>query len=147
MRCPCRKKSESATYAACCKPYHDGIAVAPSAEALMRSRYAAFVLQNAAYLKATWHASTRPERIDFTPGQEWLLLRVIRTRSDGDRATVEFIARSRVAGRMHEQHEVSRFVRIGGHWQYVDAEPAPGASRFNPPASAAAGGPCPATAW
>ena len=121
MRCPCRKKSEIVTFAACCQCYHDSVAVAPSAEALMRSRYAAFALGNAAYLLATWHASTRPERIEFNAGQEWLLLRVVKTKTDVDRATVEFVARSRIAGRVHEHHEVSRFVRNNGQWQYVDA--------------------------
>jgi SEC-C motif-containing protein len=88
----------------------------------MRSRYAAFVLQNAAYLAATWHPSTRPGVIDFTPGVEWLQLRVLAAESQGERATVEFIARSRVGGETRLLHEVSRFVREGGRWLYVDGD-------------------------
>jgi SEC-C motif-containing protein len=95
---------------------------APTAEALMRSRYSAFALENAAYLIATWHPSTRPAKIDFTPGLEWLLLRVLATQTDGDWATVEFIARSRANGQAGVLHEVSRFVREGGRWLYVDGE-------------------------
>ena len=120
MRCPCRKKSETTTYAACCEPYHSGQRIAPTAEVLMRSRYSAFVLENATYLSATWHPSTRPQRIDFTPGQDWQLLRVLNAVTDGDRATVEFTARSRIDGHSHVLHEVSRFVREGGRWLYVD---------------------------
>lgn len=85
----------------------------------MRSRYAAFALQDAAYLRATWHSTTRPSHFDFMPGQEWLLLRVLAAQEDGDAATVEFIARSRVAGRVNELHEVSHFQREDGHWRYV----------------------------
>lgn len=122
VRCPCRKKSESRTYAECCQPYHDGARPAPTVEALMRSRYAAFVLEKASYLLATWHASTRPPALDFDPGQEWLLLRLIAARSDAEQGTVEFEARSRTAGRTSVLHEVSRFVREGGRWFYVDGD-------------------------
>lgn len=120
MRCPCRKKRESETYAECCEPYHTGQRVAPTAEALMRSRYSAFALKNAAYLTETWHGLTRPPSIRFNPGQEWSLLRVIAAHEDGDKASVEFVAKSRVDGSPRELHEVSRFVREDGRWYYVD---------------------------
>lgn len=119
-RCPCRKKSETVTYADCCRRYHGGTLAPPTAEALMRSRYAAFALQDAGYLLATWHGSTRPAQLEFTAGQEWMLLRVLATSVDGDRATVEFVARSRMHGRIGELHEVSRFVRENGRWLYID---------------------------
>jgi SEC-C motif domain protein len=119
-RCPCRKKSETTTYADCCAPYHDAVQPAPSAEKLMRSRYAAFVLKDAAYLTTTWHRSTRPAFVDFMPGQEWLLLRIISTLEDGDEATVEFVARSRLGGTSSALHEISRFVRENDRWFYVD---------------------------
>lgn len=88
----------------------------------MRSRYAAFVQQDAAYLLSTWHPSTRAAQVDFTPDQQWLLLRIVDARSDGDTATVEFVARSRIAGRSNILHERSRFVREDGRWFYVDGE-------------------------
>ena len=120
MRCPCRKKRETKTYAECCEPYHKGQKPAPTAEALMRSRYTAFALKDAAYLTVTWHRSTRPSRIDFTPDQEWSLLRIVAADEIEDTATVEFVARSRIGGRIHELHEVSRFIREQGRWFYVD---------------------------
>ena len=119
MRCPCRKKSESTTYDDCCMPYHAGTCAAATAEALMRSRYTAFAIEEAAYLIATWHPTTRPARIDFAPGQEWMLLRVQAAHEEGDRATVAFVARSRRSGRVDELHETSRFVREHGLWFYV----------------------------
>ena len=86
----------------------------------MRSRYTAFTMQDAAYLLTTWHSTTRPARLDFTLGQQWVLLRVIATATEADYATVEFIARSKIGGKLCDLHEVSRFVREGGRWYYVD---------------------------
>ena len=88
----------------------------------MRSRYSAYVLKDEAYLLASKHASTRGERVDFKSNQKWLLLRVLATQTDGDQATVEFIARSLVDGRSHVQHELSEFVRENGRWYYVQGE-------------------------
>jgi SEC-C motif-containing protein len=122
MRCPCRKKSETRAYADCCGPYHAGTRPAPSAETLMRSRYSAFARRDSAYLLATWHPSTRPAGIAFEPGQEWLLLRILAARTDGERATVEFVARSRISGKPRELHEISRFVRENDRWLYIDGE-------------------------
>jgi SEC-C motif domain protein len=120
MRCPCRKKSDSTTYEACCQPYHLGVQIAATAEALMRSRYSAFVQRNAAYVSATWHPSTRPQLIDFEVGQTWVALQVIATTANGDTATVQFTARSLIRGQSHLLKETSRFVREGGRWTYVD---------------------------
>ena len=44
------------------------------------------------------------------------------TQQDADHATVEFVARSKLAGRAHRLHEISRFVREDGRWLYVDGD-------------------------
>lgn len=90
----------------------------------MRSRYAAFVLQDEAYLLHSWHSSTRPRHIEFNTTQKWLGLRVIAATSSGpDQAQVEFIARYRIGGASAARlHERSRFVLEGGRWYYVDGE-------------------------
>jgi len=90
----------------------------------MRSRYSAFVLDLTDYLLATWHASTRPSSIaPNETGIKWLGLEVRRHRVvDADHAEVEFVARSKVAGRAHRLHELSRFVREDGRWFYVDGD-------------------------
>lgn len=116
--CPC---GSSACYAECCRRWHDGEA-APTAQALMRSRYSAFVLQRADHLLASWHATRRPPAIDFEPGVQWLGLDVRAHHTDGDRATVEFVARSKLGGRATRLHERSRFVREHGRWFYVDGD-------------------------
>ena len=121
--CPC---NPSAAYATCCQPLHDGHAPAASAEALMRSRYSAYVLGLRDYLLASWHPDTRPGMLarDDTPGLRWLGLKVKRHVDGGDdTAVVEFVARYKVGGAPAERlHEVSRFVRIDGRWVYVEGE-------------------------
>lgn len=116
--CPCG--SERA-YADCCGRWHAG-APAPTAEALMRSRYSAFVLELETYLLATWHASTRPPRVEFEPGTKWLGLRVESARDTGPyTAEVSFVARYKVGGRSAVRlRERSRFARdADARWYYV----------------------------
>ncbi|HJV95188.1 MAG TPA: YchJ family metal-binding protein [Albitalea sp.] len=117
--CPC---GSTLAYAACCGRFHSGTQPAPTAEALMRSRYCAFTLGLHDYLLATWHASTRPAALEpDPPGLKWLGLEVRRHASqDADHATVEFVARSKLGGRAQRLHETSRFVREGGRWFYLD---------------------------
>ncbi|GGM01237.1 UPF0225 protein [Streptomyces fumigatiscleroticus] len=116
--CPCGLPEP---YPSCCGRYHSGSAAAPSAEALMRSRYSAFVKQDAGYLLRTWHPRTRPGRIDFDPGMRWTGLEILATR-DGSAfhstGTVTFRASYR-GGALHEH---SRFERVDGAWVYVDGD-------------------------
>jgi SEC-C motif-containing protein len=127
--CPCGRADRAGrtlALAACCGRYlgHWDELPAPDAESLMRSRYTAFVLGDAYYLQATWHASRRPAELALEPGTKWLGLEVrAASRQDDDHAQVEFIARSRDAGgRAHRLHERSRFVREDGRWYYVDGD-------------------------
>jgi SEC-C motif-containing protein len=128
MPCPCGRcdaKGRAVIRGDCCGRWLDDLAgrPAPDAESLMRSRYSAFVECNAAYLLATWHPSQRPDRIDFEPGCKWLGLEVRSARVTGaDAAEVEFVARSRTAGRAQRLHERSRFLREDGRWYYVDGD-------------------------
>ena len=130
-RCPCLT---GLPYGECCGPLHAGSRTAGTAEALMRSRYAAFAVGDASYLLQTWHPATRPATLELDPDQQWRWLDVLATRGGGpfdDDGVVEFVATFRSAsgsgerGRLHERgqlHEVSRFVREGGRWFYVDGD-------------------------
>jgi SEC-C motif domain protein len=121
--CPCGSGKD---YAACCGLLHSG-APAADAEALMRSRYSAYALGLADYLRATWHPSTRPAELDLAGGPKWLGLNVLRHEPAGDdRAIVEFVARYKVGGRAGRLGEVSRFLREDGRWYYVDGDVADG---------------------
>ena len=119
--CPC---GTGRAYADCCGRYHAG-AIAPDAEALMRSRYSAYVRGDTAYLLATWHPDTRPAAADLVaaPGTRWLGLDVRRHVADGDQAQVEFVARYRVGGGSAVRlHEISRFRCEDGRWYYLDGD-------------------------
>jgi SEC-C motif-containing protein len=119
--CPC---GSGTPYAGCCGRWHGGPQhlQAPTAEALMRSRYSAYVRELGDYLQDTWHPSTRPAAPpEFEPGLRWLGLEVKRHTKLGDeRAEVLFVARSKLGGRAHRLQECSRFVREAGRWYYVD---------------------------
>ncbi|MFD9095224.1 YchJ family protein [Streptomyces collinus] len=116
--CPCGRPE---SYDACCGRFHAGTAAAPTAEALMRSRYSAFVVGDAAYLLRTWHPGTRPGRLDLDPGMRWTGLEILGT-TDGSAfhhaGTVTFRASYR-GGSLHER---SRFARVDGAWVYVDGD-------------------------
>lgn len=118
--CPCGSKK---SYAQCCELLHKG-GFAPTAEALMRSRYTAFALGLDEYIQRSWHASTRPsESIGEDEKPRWIGLQIKRHESlDDDRAMVEFNARYKINGRAFVLHEISRFVRENGQWFYLDGE-------------------------
>ena len=118
--CPC---GSDRSYQRCCGLLHEGVPAA-DATSVMRSRYAAYVMSNEAYLLDTWHPSTRPRHISFDQQQRWLGLRVVGAKLTGDAtAEVEFIARFRIGGATAARlHERSRFVCNSGRWLYVDGD-------------------------
>lgn len=119
--CPCGSRK---AYALCCWRLHSGEA-APDAEALMRSRYAAYVMKRPEYILATWHTSTRPpaSETDLTGMPRWLGLKVLRHEMTGENsAIVEFTAKCRKGGQLMNLHELSRFVREDGRWYYLDGD-------------------------
>lgn len=127
--CPC---GSGHAYAACCGPYHAG-GEAPTAEALMRSRYSAFARRDAAYLIRTLAPLARGKvrAADFRASfaLAWTRLEVLAVRDGGpDDATgiVHFRAHYLVGGRPGVLDEVSRFARSGGAWVYRDGRGDPG---------------------
>ena len=105
---------------------------AETALALMRSRYTAYCVGDAAYLRRTWHPDTRPERIALEPDRRWLGLRIVATSGGeaGDATgTVEFVARFKIGGRATRMREHSRFVFEDGCWYYVGESRGRGESR------------------
>ncbi|WP_433613090.1 YchJ family protein [Prescottella agglutinans] len=121
-RCPCLSGEQ---YGQCCGRFHGG-ADAPTAEQLMRSRYAAFAVGDADYLLRTWHPSTRPATLEVDPELVWRRLDVLHSSGGGlldDAGTVEFVAYYADHGDRGAMREHSRFVREHGRWFYVDAMP------------------------
>ena len=118
--CPC---GLGQAYAACCGRYISRAAAAPTAEALMRSRYSAYVRGDVKYLLHTWHVSARPETMDAERAVKWLGLEILMTEEGGDaQGVVEFVARYKVNGKAYRLHERSRFVKEDVQWFYVDSD-------------------------
>ncbi len=91
----------------------------------MRSRYSAYVNQNADYLLATWYQDTRPKVVQLNQQQRWLGLKVygvVKGQSSDDDGTVEFVARYKIDGKGFRSHEISQFIRQQGRWYYVSGE-------------------------
>jgi len=121
-RCPCLSGE---SYGNCCSRFHAGTAQAPTAEALMRSRYTAFVTGDTKYLLRTWHPSTRPAELELDPDLRWRRLDIIATEAGGPLDTagvVSFEAHYRQDGTAGVQRERSEFVRQDGRWLYISGE-------------------------
>lgn len=117
--CPCGSQQ---SYLECCGQYHNG-ELAPTAEKLMRSRYAAFALKNINYIIKT----TDPVdliKFDRTANERWMLesdflgLNIIQGSEDGNQGIVEFEATFKHLGQVHVHHEVSHFRKVNGNWYY-----------------------------
>lgn len=124
-RCPC---GSGDVLRDCCAPILDG-APAPTALALMRSRYTAFAVGAREHLLTSWDPSTRPTDLTLDDGPRWLRLDIIATVAGGPfdtDGTVEFEAFYRDADGRQSLHERSRFIKDAGRWYYVDGDLLPG---------------------
>ena len=117
--CPCGLDND---YTLCCGRYIEADGLPEHPEQLMRSRYTAYVLNNAEYLQKTWHERTRPESLQLDSGINWFSLKVIDQQNNQheDEGWVEFIAKFKNNDGLQSLHERSRFLREDGQWLYVD---------------------------
>lgn len=119
--CPC---GLGLPLSGCCGPYLAGDSAPATAQALMRSRYTAYVLGNEAYLLESWHPATRPATLALEgEAIEWEGLDVLRAVRGAEAdlwGEVEFIARFRQGGILQGMRELSRFERVQGRWYYRD---------------------------
>lgn len=114
-------------YSECCGKYHTGNALPQTAEALMRSRYCAYIKSNITYLLKTWHPDTRPARstLKNLDQIDWLGLKIMACEAgqiNDETGTVEFVATCSQQGRLNQFHEVSHFVKSRGRWFYLEGE-------------------------
>ena len=111
-------------YAECCALYHGGQQFPVTAENLMRSRFTAYAKRNAEYLLASWNASKRPASIDFSKETAvWQRLQIISCKKGGakdSKGIVEFKAFYEQDGEDFFMHEISRFIKTGRQWLYMD---------------------------
>ena len=126
--CPC---GSGAAYDVCCQPYLQGDGAPKTAEALMRSRYSAYVRENISYLKDTLWPKYQ-EGFDtaatarWAAENHWAGLTVLETEkgAEGDReGKVLFEAKYLSGGKLNTHRELSRFRKKSGRWYYVEALP------------------------
>ena len=128
--CPCGKGEPFAT---CCGPILDG-APAPTAEALMRSRYTAYATGNVEHVVVTHDPATR-DKVDrdgiaaWSSQSKWHGLEILATEAGGEgdsTGVVEFVARFELGGAVQAHRERSTFAKkdegAGPRWFYVDGD-------------------------
>ena len=113
----------------CCEPYLENIIAPETAEALMRSRYSAYVLAKVDYLLSTTHHSTRKSYSASSIKKRatscnWLKLEIISTEKgflEDTTGIVEFKAYYLNEKKFpHIHQEKSNFTKENGRWYYVD---------------------------
>lgn len=123
--CPCHSGEK---YKRCCGPFHGG-APAPTPQALMRSRYAAYALGLVEYVldttdphgpqaqrdRVSWAADVG----EFSRTTRFEGLELLGSGERGDEGWVRFRAVLTRAGRDASFTEKSAFVRRDGRWLYV----------------------------
>jgi SEC-C motif-containing protein len=124
--CPC---SSGRNVDACCGPILAGTP-ALTAEALMRSRYTAFVRGDIEYIDRT-HAPEKRDTMERSATKrtfnavEWVRLEILQTACGGlsdDTGMVEFATHFRQNGAAMIHRERSNFRRDDGLWVYVDGD-------------------------
>jgi SEC-C motif-containing protein len=128
--CPC---GSGRPYTECCEPYISGSQNPPTAEALMRSRYSAYVEHAVGYIIATCVQDGR-DKIDeketrsWSESSTWLGLKVLSVAGGGiadAEGTVEFEAAYERNGLRDIHHETAKFKKIDGRWLYTEGTVAP----------------------
>lgn len=127
MACICGKGESLET---CCGPYLKGKTKPETAEALMRSRYAAYALGEIDYILQTHDPDTVKE-VDrastelWSKSSQWLGLEILGTDKGqpGDsEGTVEFVARYKLKGVTISHRERATFRKLDGRWVFVDGK-------------------------
>jgi SEC-C motif-containing protein len=131
MNCPCGSGLE---FKSCCEPYLKKKKKAPTAEALMRSRYTAYVEHDIDYIVETCTKNEK-DRIDvkqtktWSEKSDWLGLKIISTENGGpkdDEGIVEFEALYEMDGLKEVHYEKAKFKRQNGDWFYDEGDVTPG---------------------
>lgn len=131
--CPCRLlDSEKVAFDNCCGPILDGKFSADTAEALMRSRYSAYVLKNIDYVDRTQinaknEVFDKDEALKWAESSDWLGLEIKSTTKgqvDDNTGLVEFVAhyQDKESGTDLKHHETSLFTKNNGEWKFQEGQ-------------------------
>ena len=146
--CPCCSEKE---YESCCGPYLIGEKSAPTAEALMRSRYTAYVKGHIDYISETTHKSGLSDFDEeasrrWSRESEWQGLEILSSsegRETDDEGEVEFIARYKQNGEEEAHHEKAIFKRAHGKWFFFDGKVVGPETYIRPDPKIGRNAPCP----
>ena len=128
--CPC---GSGLAYGECCQPYIEGSKNAPTAEALMRSRYSAYVEHEIDYIVETCSGDEK-DKIDISQTKtwsersKWLGLKILAAEKGGQadsEGTVEFEALYEIDGLNENHHEKANFKKQDGRWFYTEGSVMP----------------------
>ena len=131
--CPCRVlDSNKPEYDNCCGPFITAKKKAPTAEAMMRSRYSAYVVKNIDYVDQTQivvenEAFDKEEALKWAESSEWMGLEIVKA-TKGEAAdntgTVEFVAhyKDKASGTELRHHETSLFQKKDGDWKFREGQ-------------------------
>ncbi len=133
MSCPCGSESD---YAKCCGPIIAGVAKAPTAQALMRARYSAYVKCEVDFLLSSLHPDSsggvdRDSTKAWAQNADWHGLEILSTAAGGEKdetGEVEFVAKYTLQDEPQRHHERAMFKRHNDQWLYLDGteiHPAP----------------------
>lgn len=124
--CPC---TSGKIFSECCGPFLAGKAHAPSAEALMRSRYTAYASGKVEYLLKTIPLLERKgfdlrAAKQWSESSDWTGLDILSTKesNDGTKATVEFSAKFKINDEEHTHSERAYFQKTQGRWFFLDGK-------------------------
>ncbi len=127
--CPCHSKR---SFGECCQPWYQG-KPAPTPEALMRSRFAAYALGNVSYIIHTTHPNSphnqtnkkawRLDLKDFCRQTDFIGLQILQVGEiQNNWGEVTFRAILMQTGKDVSFTEKSRFEKINGRWLYHSGE-------------------------
>tara|TARA_B100001063_G_scaffold62509_1_gene56579 strand:+ start:4798 stop:5211 length:414 start_codon:yes stop_codon:yes gene_type:complete len=124
--CPCGSLKK---YKKCCKVFHDG-SNAKTAEELMRSRFTAYILNDANYIIKTTHSdnqdytlnidSWKKDIINFSDYTDFIKLEIYESIEDKKESFVKFRATLQQDNLDASFTENSRFLKVNNKWFYVD---------------------------
>ena len=116
------------SFGECCEPFLNGVAKAPTAEALMRARYSAYATANIDFIERTVHSSVKAD-FNRESARKWAeesqwhgleILQVTGGQEQDPEGSVEFIATYSQKDETVKHHELSAFRKEAGDWTFVD---------------------------
>jgi len=131
--CPCRSLDQNKlAFEDCCLPLIEGKLPPSTAEALMRSRYSAYVVKNINYIANTQttvkdEVFDKEEALKWAESSDWLGLEIKKTQKGGlsdHTGIVEFVAnyKDKESGTELKHHETSLFTKENGMWKFKEGQ-------------------------